>query len=219
MPEGEFRLYRLNQIVEGVDSWLGPNGAAIWDALAAPYTAQPSAPTWIGVDIGIQRDTSAVAVVQRRPDARLHAWAKVWTPSEDRPVDVTDVMAYLRAVAKYVQLDGIAFDPRFFDVPAKMLSDERLPMVRTDQSVERMTPMDGQLLALVKGGGLAHGGDPVLRAHVLNAVARVNERGFMLSKGKSRGPIDAARALSMAVDLALHAKPRKPRKPRIGRGF
>ena len=219
MPEGRFRIFRLNQIVEGVESWLGANGAAIWDGLLSPYTAVAGAPTWLAVDIGIQRDSSAVAIVQKRPDNRLHAWARVWTPTTDQPVDVTNVMAYIRQLARFARVEGVAFDPRFFDVPAKLLADERIPMVRTDQSVERMTPMDGQLLAIVKSGGLAHGGDPTLRAHVLNAVARDNERGFMLSKGKSNGPIDAARALSMAVDLAVHAKPRKPRKPRVAMGF
>ncbi len=45
-------------------------------------------------------DTTAVVAVQYREDGRLHATCRLWLPTEDRPVDTTDVMAYLR------ELDG-----------------------------------------------------------------------------------------------------------------
>lgn len=219
MPEAHFRIFRLGQHIEGVDSWLGPNAAAIWDNLVSPWTALAEAPTWIGVDVGIKRDSTAVVVVQRRPDGKYHAWSRLWIPTGDKPVDVTDVMGYLREVAKFCRVEGVSYDPRFFDVPAKMLSDERIPMKEVPQSVERMTPICGQLLEVIKGNALRHGGDRALRQHVLNAVARVNERGFTLQKSKSRGRIDAAIALALAVDLAVHAQPKRPRRPRAAKGF
>lgn len=219
MPEGHFRVFRLNQLIEGVDSWLGPSGATIWDSLVSPWAALAEAPTWVGIDVGIKRDSTAVVTVQRRPDGKLHAWCRLWIPERDKPVDVTDVMGYLREINAYTRLEAVSYDPRFFDVPAKMLSDERLPMIEIPQSVERMTAICGQLLELVKGDGLRHGGDRALRQHVLNAVARVNERGFTLQKSKSRGRIDGAIALALAVDRALHARKRGPRKRRVGKGF
>lgn len=220
MPEAHFRIFRLNQTIEGVDSWLGPNAAAIWDGLISPWSALAEAPTWIGVDIGIKRDSTAVVTVQRRPDGKLHAWCRLWIPTNDRPVDVTDVMGYLREIASFCRVEAIAYDPRFFDVPAKMLSDERLAMVEIPQSPERMMPVCGQLLQVIKGDQLRHGGDRALRAHVLNAVPRIDAagRGFTLQKSKSRGRIDGAIALGLAVDRALHARPIRPRKPRYGVG-
>jgi phage terminase large subunit-like protein len=124
-------------------------------------------------------------------------------------VDVTDVMAHLRELAAKYRVEAISFDPRFFDVPAKMLSDERLPMIEVPQSVERMTPIVGSLLELIKRSELRHSGDEALTTHVLNAVPRFNERGFTLQKSKSRGRIDAVIALALATDRALRSEPVK----------
>jgi phage terminase large subunit-like protein len=204
MPEALFRIFRLNQFgVRGVDSWLGPNGAQMWKALIKPYDFVDKAPTWIGLDVGLKRDSTAVVHVQKDDAGELHARAKLWVPTEDAPVDVTDVMQYIRELAKQYDVEAISFDPRFFDVPAKMLSDEGLPMVQIDQSPERMTPIVGTVLELIKSAGLHHDGDEQLATHVLNAVPRFNDRGFTLQKAKSKGRIDACIALALAVDRAI----------------
>jgi phage terminase large subunit-like protein len=203
--EGHFRLFRLGQHIEGTDSWLGRSGGAMWDALEASYHFDTGASTWIGVDVGIRRDSTAVVAIQRDAADHLHAIARFWVPSVDEPVDVTDVMEHIRDLAKRYQVEAVSFDPRFFDVPAKMLADEGLPMVEIAQSPERMTPVLGSLLEIIKRGELHHDGDPLLRQHVLNAVPRFNERGFTLQKSKSRGRIDGAIALGLAADRALRA--------------
>jgi phage terminase large subunit-like protein len=205
--EGHFRLFRLGQHVDGVDSWLGSNGRGVWDALEAPYDFVAGDPTWIGVDVGIKRDSTAVVAVQRDPTGKIHVAARFWVPSADEPVDVTNVMEHLRELARAYDVQAISYDPRFFDVPAKMLADEGLPVVEIPQSVERMTGVLGSLLELVKRGEIAHDGDELLRQHVLNAVPRFNERGFTLQKSKSRGRIDGAIALGLAVDRALREAP------------
>ena len=214
--EGHFRIFRLGQWFDGVDSWLGPNGRVLWDALRDPAQPIDGAPTWIGVDVGIVRDSTAVVMVQRRPDGLLHAWLRLWVPTNDSPVDVTDVMGYLRELDKAYTVEAVSFDPRFFDVPAKMLEDEGLLMVKVDQSVEQMTRVCGTLLEVIKRAELRHDDDDALATHVLNAVARLNERGFTLQKSKSRGRIDGVIALGLAVDRALHSEP--PREPLIAFG-
>jgi phage terminase large subunit-like protein len=204
--EDSFRIFRLGQWRDGVGSWLGDNGRTLWANLTDPYKPLADARTWVGVDVGIKRDSTAVVFAQRRPDGHLHAWCKLWVPSADQPVDVTDVMGYLRDLAKRFKVEAISYDPRFFDVPAKMLSDDHLPMVQIDQSVQRMTPIVGNLRELIVRGEIHHDGDPALATHVLNAMARVNDRGFTLQKSKSRGRIDGVIALALAVDRALHAR-------------
>jgi phage terminase large subunit-like protein len=206
-PEGHFRIFRLGQWYDGVDSWLGPNGRRIWGDLEDPFDFVAGAPTWVGVDVGLKRDSTAVVMVQRDEAGMLHVTAKLWLPSADQPVDVTDVMEHLRELATAYDVQAISFDPRFFDVPAKMLADEGLTLVEVPQSVEHMTPACGTLLELIKRGGLRHDGDEGLATHILNAVPRFNERGFTLQKSKSRGRIDAAIALALAVDRALHTEP------------
>lgn len=215
VPEAEFRVFRLGQWVEGVESWLGDAGRETWDAGQRPYQLVDGAPTWIGVDVGIKRDSSAICAVQYRADMPtiLHAAVKIWVPTKDEPVDVTDLMTHLRQLVTRYRVGAISYDPRFFDVPATFLFDEGLPMVEVPQSVEQMTPAVGGLYELIKGGGLTHDKDPLFAQQVLNAIPRLNERGFTLSKGKSRGRIDACIALALAVDRAQHKK--KPRSPLV----
>jgi hypothetical protein len=214
-PEGHFRIFRLGQHYDGVDSWLGPNGSMLWDSLADPYDFVAGAKTWVGTDVALQRDSTAVVAVQRDPSGLLRANCKVWMPTRDDPVDVTDVMEYLRELSRAYDVEAISFDPRFFDVPAKMLSDEHLPMIKVDQSVQHMTRCCGSLLEIIKRREVRHDGDDVLRTHVLNAMPRFNTRGFTLEKGKARGKIDGVIALALAVDRALHSKTKRKRRSMV----
>lgn len=202
-PESHFRIFRLGQWVDGTECWLGVDGGREWDALADPLELVCGAPAWLGVDVGLKRDSTEVCVAQRRPDGRLHVKTRLWVPTADEAVDVTDVMEHIRRLAARVDVRGVSYDPRFFDVPAKMLEDEGLPLVEIPQSVERMTAAVGSTFEAIKRGELSHDGDPVVTGQVLNAVSRFNERGFTLAKGKSRGRIDAAVAICLALDLAF----------------
>jgi phage terminase large subunit-like protein len=143
-----------------------------------------------------------VALVQRRPDGRWHVKIRIWLPRLDGRLDATDVMQYLRDTSAVMDVREVAFDPRFFDVPAQMLVDEGVPMVEFPQSLERMTPAVGLAYEMVKRGELAHDGDEAFSTQILNAVARYNERGFTVSKGKSRDRIDACVAMVMALAQA-----------------
>lgn len=210
-PEPSFRIFRLGQWADGVTSWLGQTGAALWEGLTDPYGFVEGARTWVGVDIGRMRDTSAVVALQRRPDGRLHAVCRVWVPDGDRPLDTSDVMAYLRDLDERYAVEGIAYDPRLFEIAGDMLSDEGLAMNEVPQSIERMTGAVGQLYEAIRKREISHDGDEMFAAQVLNAEARYNDRGFTLSKPKSRGKIDAAIALALAYDQALrHAEPAAP---------
>lgn len=209
-PEASFRTFRLGQWIEGVDCWLGQDGRDVWRALVSPWDFIDGADMWVGVDVGLKRDSTAVVAVQKREDGRAHAKARIWQPTKEQPVDITEVVQHIRDLSKQYKLREVAFDPRLFDYPAKFLQDEKLPMVEFPQSVERMTGAVGNLYTAIKDGRVSHDGAQDFEHQVLNAVPRFNERGFTLQKSKSRGKIDAAIALSMAVDRALFAKKRAP---------
>lgn len=209
-PEASFRIFRLGQWVDGVESWLGADGRSVWMMGLSSRELVPEGPAWVGIDVGIKRDSSAVVVVQPTEDGRLVARSKVWVPTKDEPVDVTDVMAHIRELCKTYKVGAVSYDPRFFDVPAKMLYDEGIPMIEIPQSPERMTPIIGNLYEMIKNAALLHNGDDTFTTQVLNAVPRLNERGFTLAKNKSRGRIDAAVALALAVDRAQHRKVKHP---------
>ena len=75
-------------------------------------------------------------------------------------------------------------------------------MIEVPQSTERMTVAVGAAYEAIQGGKLTHDDDDAFRRQVLAAVPRFNERGFTLSKGRSRGHIDAAVALALAIERA-----------------
>lgn len=86
-----------------------------------------------------------------------------------------------------------------------MLEDEGILMVEFPQSVERMTPACGNALQAILAGEVVHDGDAEFTAHVTSAVTRPNERGFTLSKGKSKRKIDAC--IAMVIGLWRLAVP------------
>jgi hypothetical protein len=63
---------------------------------AKPVGLRAGRPTWVGVDVGLKRDSTAVVAIQKREDGRLPPFAGFWLPTADEPVDVTDVMEHLR---------------------------------------------------------------------------------------------------------------------------
>lgn len=209
-PEGHFRIFRLGQWHEGVECWLGDDGRKVWDECCDPQPLLEGAPTWLGIDVALKHDSTAVVMAQQRPDGRLHVKAKVWEPRPDGRLDVADVMGYIRELGRLVDLRECAFDPRFFDLPAQILGDEGYPMVEFSQALERMTPAVGATYEAIKRHELSHDGDLLFTSQVLNAVARLNERGFTLAKSKSRGRIDSAVAMCMAVSRALARPEQEP---------
>jgi phage terminase large subunit-like protein len=214
-PESHFRIFHLGQWVEGTDCWLGSDGHKVWGALECGYDMVPGAPTWAGLDVGIKRDSTALIIGQRRPNGVLHTVAKIWMPTKSEAIDLASIMGYIRELDQQYELVEVAYDPRLFELPASMLSDEGIPMVEFPQSLERTTPGFGALFEAIKRQEISHDGDEQYARQILNGIARSNERGFVLIKNpaKSRGKIDAAYALMMMFDRAQH--PAKVQSPLV----
>jgi phage terminase large subunit-like protein len=197
--EAAFRVYRLAQWVdEASECWLGENGRQVWANLADPdYTMQDQAPTWVGVDMALRHDTCAVVVGQLKHDGRVHAEAKIWYPDKDKGIDIREVMAYLRGLHKSYDLQGVFYDPKYFEYAALDLEDAGLPMVEYSQHPSSMTPAVGYCYEAITTGMITHNADPAFTTQVLNAVPRETDTGFTLSKKASGNKIDAAIALCL----------------------
>lgn len=197
-PEPSFRRFRLNQWVRAEESWL-PAGA--WQACQGDARIPDGARVWVGVDVALYHDSTAVVVAWPRPDGKTAVQAEVWRPDGDK-LDVGDVMQHIRELADRLDLAAVAYDPRFFDVPAGMLQDEGIPMLEVPQTPERMIPACGFAWEQIVAGLVVHDGDPTLEDHVLSAARRQSERGWSLSKGKSKRKIDACIAMVLALHMA-----------------
>lgn len=195
----EWIRYYANRWVEvAEDSWLAKHPQA-WGQCQGDASIPDKAEVVVSVDMALRRDSVAVLVAWLRPDGRVAVQAKIWHPQGGK-IDHLAVVDYIRRdLADKYQITEITYDPRFFEVPARMLEDEGFLMVEFPQSIERMTPACGHALQVIIGGQVVQDGDPDLAAHVTSAATRPNERGFTLSKGKSKRKIDGCIALVIAL--------------------
>lgn len=192
------RCYYLNIPAEDVDeAWIT---AKQWRDLKRTDVEIPElADVYVGIDVALYHDNTAVVVVWRDDEGRFVVRSRTWDPKESGEVDVTEVMQHIRDLSFRYRIREAAFDPRFFDVPAKMLADENIPMVEIPQSSTHMIPACGFTYEQILAGNVVHNGDQVLEAHVLSAVQRSSEAGWTLSKNKSRRVIDACIAMVIAM--------------------
>lgn len=208
----DFERYFLNRWPEaGAGSWLEelPNGWRDLEVegleLERGLGLDLGTHVTIGVDSALRHDTASVTVIADLEELGRRAWASRVFEAERGRIDQIALREHLRALAARYVVDALAYDPRFFELPAQILDDEGWPVVEVPQSPERMGRAEELVYRQIVGLELVTDGDPVLTAHVEAAVWRESDRGRVLSKSKSGGPIDALKAGVMATyvrDLA-----------------
>lgn len=224
-PESEFRRFRCNQWTQTEDIWL-PVGA--WDACKAPeFELDPRLPLYVGIDVALVHDTSAVVcaqVVDGRTVVRARVWANPYLDIDPRhnewrfnPFEIEEHLKdlYKRFPVAAAEIDGrlmpgpeFDYDPNYFPRSAQVLEGDGLTMVEFPQAPSRMVPASQQFYQLICEGKIAHDGDPILTKHILNVIAQQGPRGWTMSKPKgSRRKIDAAIAAAIAVYRAQTLAP------------
>ena len=209
-PRHEWLRYFGNVWVDIVEeSWLKDHPSA-WRDCQGSWTSDPTNPFVVAIDMALKRDSVAVERIEQLPDGRYAVTSRIWRP-DTGPVDHLDVFTHVRSLARGPGFRGVVYDPRFFELPGRMLEDEGILAIQFDQSPQRMAPACGLGFDLIVAHGVVHDGDADLGAHVKAAVKREQDRGFTLSKGKSKRPIDGAVALCMGLWI-LHEAP-EPEQP------
>jgi phage terminase large subunit-like protein len=207
-PSHEWIRYFANRWVDvAEDSWMRDHPGA-WTACQGKWKSDPANPFVVAVDMALKRDSVAVDRIEQLPDGRFAVTSRIWEPTGG-PIDHLDVFNHAKGLAVGSGFRGVVYDPRFFELPARMLEDSGVLAIEFDQSPVRMAPACGLAFDLITGKRIVHDGDPELTAHINAAVKREQERGFTLSKGKSKRHIDAAVALCMGLWI-LHEVPAAP---------
>jgi phage terminase large subunit-like protein len=207
MPVYRARRYFWNQWVPTDESWL-PYGA--WDACGGKVTLDPNLPTWVGVDMSLRRDSSAVVTVQQRPDNKVQVSARIWFP-DGRLIDQTEVDDYLTTLAATCDVRWIAADPAFWPSLPE-LEEAGLPIVRWPQQGRNMIVACARTYRLILDGVLVHDGAPDFSDQVSSAAPHSTDRGWALKKGRTSKRIDSAVALAMAIG-AMGEPVEEPEKP------
>lgn len=202
-PKHEWGRYygnRWEKIPE--DSWLKEHPAA-WGKCRGEWSVAGDEATVLTVDMSLTRDSTAVDELVLLADGRIAVTAKIWFPGGGQ-IDHLDVYNYLKNRAHELgkRFRGVVYDPRYFELPARMLEDdEGLVVIQFDQTPALMAPAVGETFDLITAAvpGIVHDGDEEFGRQVLAAAKRQQERGFTLSKGKSKRRIDSAVAMCMGV--------------------
>jgi phage terminase large subunit-like protein len=189
-------------------------------------------PCFIGVDLSINGDLTAIVAAWRHDDGRISVHPWFFVPGDDLldrehrdrvpyrrwcdegHVNVVDgpiiepetIEDHLRELCARFDVQEIAFDPHLARVVMQRLHDDGLPTVEMRQGPLTMGPAIGHLERTVNGRKLRHGGHPVLRHHFDSVVITRGDTGLVrMHKGSRNDRIDGAVAAAMAVGRAVAA--------------
>lgn len=200
-PSHEWIRYYANRWVDvAEDSWLKDHPAA-WGDCKGTWEASDANEWVFAVDMALKHDSVAVDRLEKLPGDRVAVTSKIWRAADHNGrIPHDEVWSYIKANAKGLGFRGVVYDPRYFEVPARMLEDVNVLAIEFDQSPIRMAPACGLAFKLILENRVVHNGDPDLATHVKSAVAVPQERGgFTLKKGRSKGHIDACVAMCMGM--------------------
>jgi phage terminase large subunit-like protein len=234
--EAAFRNLYLNQPVDAEQrfiastDWEGCGGAVDPKALRGR-------PCWGGLDLSSTTDLTALTLYFPEDGGAVLCW--FWLPGDrladredrdrvpytvwrtqgflettpGRAIDKQAIAFKLAEIAATFDIQAIAFDRwRIADLE-KALSDDGidLPLATWGQGFKDMGPAVDAFEAAVLDRRIRHGGNPVLRWCVSNAVTIADPAGSRkVAKDRSTGRVDGLVALIMA--LGLHAREPAPRK-------
>lgn len=145
-PSGRGIHYHLNRWTEADDSWVSPSD---WDACAATVDLKDGQDVFLRVDIGGQKDSSAVVVAGWVGDV-LHVRSWIGEPDDKRTVSTHEARARIVEAADRYTVREAAYDRTMFRESAQELEERGLMMVDFDQGHARMAPASSTLLELIR---------------------------------------------------------------------
>jgi phage terminase large subunit-like protein len=196
----EWIRYYANRWVDvAEESWLADHPAA-WGECEGKWGLNGDEQVVIAIDMSLKRDSTAVVECTELEDGRIAVTARIWNPGDGK-VDHKEVFQYIKDRARELggRLAAVTYDPRYFELAARELEDEDdLTVIEFDQWVT-MVKATGEAFDRIIRKRIVHAGDKELSRHVRSAVKKQQERGFTLSKNKSRWKIDGAVAMCMGI--------------------
>jgi phage terminase large subunit-like protein len=219
-----FLRLRLNIVAKGESKFVD---MVAWDACAAPFV-MPSRPScWQGLDLSENEDLTALVSLVRLGDSLFGITADFWLPRENivdlerrhqqpyrqwaqmglitltpgNVVDYAFVRKQINALAGKYDLRKLAMDPyHAVKLGTELEQEDGLPVETIRQGFLSLSDPTKQLLRMILGKQLRHGGNPIMRWHASNAVAETDAAGnIKLNKKKSKKKIDGMAALVNAI--------------------
>lgn len=228
--EVEFKCKHLNLWTDAEILWLPMEK---WEQCAGDVNLDELAGVecYGGLDLGITRDVSALALVFKTDPIKIYVRYYVpedtvdertkkdsvpyrqWV-NEERiiatPGNVTDynyIKRDIKELFKKFRIKNIAYDRFYATQLVNDLTDEGVPMTEFGQGYISMNTPMRELERRVLSGTIHHGDDPVLKWMASNIVAKMDEAGNIKpDKRKSQEKIDGIVAVLMALGLHIADK-------------
>lgn len=170
-----------------------------------PLLPDRSKRLFVGVDIGLRKDTTGIVAVYKQEDRIYLAAHRCWKPTLKRPVKLGEIEAYIEMLNTNFNIEQVRYDPSQFERSAEILRGQGIKLERFDQTPKRLTYMSMNLYSLLKEGNIVLYKDKELRSHVEAATVKETEGGWRIVKKKSTSKIDLCIALAMACVGAIEA--------------
>jgi phage terminase large subunit-like protein len=163
-------------------------------------------PTWIGMDVSIDRRHAAAVAVQLKDENLLTATLlKTWYA--DGAIDELLIAQEIAPVARDLQARAVTFDRYTAAGIASRLASAGIPV--GDCSGAEFAQASDELLSSMVHGRLKLAEQDILIDHLLACARKpYSDGGWRIVRRNSAGPIAGAVALAMAVHFALRPLPR-----------
>ncbi|RWD80461.1 terminase TerL endonuclease subunit [Mesorhizobium sp.] len=186
-------------------------------------------PCFIGVDLSVNGDLTAVVAAWRHDDGRITIYPWFFVPGDDLKarserdrapyvqwqadghiiavdgpiIEPEAVEAHIRELCATYDVREVAFDPHLARTVMQRLHNDGLPAIEMRQGPLTMGPAIGDLERTVNGRKIRHSGHPVLRHHLDSVVATRGDTGLTrMHKATRFDRVDGAVAAAMAVSRA-----------------
>jgi phage terminase large subunit-like protein len=121
-------------------------------------------------------------------------------------ISFDQVEDFITELGERYRVREVVYDPAFFVRSAELLAARGLTVASLDQRSAPMSEAWSQFYEAVNAQAVAHGGDPILTAHVLNAAVHVDPAGhWKIRKVKQSHKIDGLVASVIAYSRAARA--------------
>jgi phage terminase large subunit-like protein len=222
-----FLRLRLNVVTRGDTAFVT---ADKWDACKSPAILTKREPVYGGADLSQVDDLTALAIIAGNPHDGFDVEMRFWLPEQNivelerrhqvpyrawadmdlieltpgNVIDYAFVRSEINAIAQEREILRLLFDPyNATKLGLELKEEDGLPVEYIRQGFLSLSAPTKELLRLILSGRIRHGGHPILKWHVSNAVAEQDAAGNLkISKRKSRKKIDGIAALINAIAAA-----------------
>ncbi len=233
LEENTFRRLRLNQWVKQESRYLP---MAAWDACGEAFDPEAlyGKACYAGLDLASSIDVAALVLAFEGDDDTVKLLAYFWVPAENiekrartdgvpydqwgregflkatpgNVIDYATIRHDINELSKLYEIRELAFDRWGAVQMSQDLTEDGFTMIEFGQGYRSMSPPTKEMLKMVLGGKIRHGGNPVLRWMADNVVVTSDPAECVKpDKRKSTERIDGIVAAIMALDRLTRKVP------------